>query len=85
MIPTVAHWDQWNVEHIGRHGVEPEQVDELLANGTARVMENPSVTSVRPAIFGYTNAGRPLLIAYDVLDDDVPRRIYPVTAYEPEP
>ena len=85
MIPTVAHWDQWNVEHIGRHGVEPGEVDELLANRTARVMENPSVTSVRPAIFGYTNAGRPLLIAYDVLDDDVPRRIYPVTAYEPEP
>ena len=66
-------------------GVEPEEVDELLANGTARVMENPSVTSVRPAIFGYTNAGRPLMIAYDVMDDDVPRRIYPVTAYEPEP
>ena len=85
MIQTVAHWDEWNTEHIQRHEVTPAEVDEVLANPLSRVVENPSPTSDRPAIFGYTRAGRPLLIAYDVLDEDVPRRIYPITAYEPEP
>ncbi len=85
MIPTIVHWDQWNIEHIKRHDVIPEEVEEVLADESSRVIENPSPTSVRPAIFGYTKAGRPLLIAYDVLDEDLPRRIYPVAAYEPKP
>jgi uncharacterized DUF497 family protein len=85
MTPTVAQWDEWNIEHLESHGVTPQEVDEVLANPSSRVIENPSPTSNRPAIFGYTTEGRPLLIAYDVLDDDVPRRIYPITAYEPEP
>jgi uncharacterized DUF497 family protein len=84
MTPTVAQWDEWNIEHIQQHGVTPEEIDEVLANQSSRVIENPSPTSDRPAIVGYTNAGRPLLIAYDLLDDDVPRRIYPITAYEPD-
>jgi uncharacterized DUF497 family protein len=85
VTPTVAQWDDWNEEHIRRHGVSPEEIVEVLADRRTRVIDNPSPTSPRPAIFGFTKAGRPLLIAYDVLDDDVPRRIYPVTAYEPEP
>ena len=85
MISTVAHWDDGNVDHIRRHDVSPEEVDQVLANPSSRVIDNPSPTSDRPAIFGYTKAGRPLLIAFDVLDEDVPRRIYPITAYEPEP
>lgn len=85
MIPVVAQWDEWNVEHIQRHGVTPREVEEVLRNETSRVIENPSPSSSRPAIFGTTNDGRPLLIAFDVLDEDVPRRIYPITAYEPEP
>jgi uncharacterized DUF497 family protein len=85
MTPTVAQWDEWNTEHVERHGVTPQEVDEVLASPSSRVIDNPSPTSNRPAIFGYTNEGRPLLIAYDLLDDDVPRRIYPITAYEPEP
>jgi hypothetical protein len=64
--------------------VTPREVEEVLRSDSSRVIENPSPSSDRPAIFGYTSEGRPLLIAYDVLDD-VPRRIYPITAYEPEP
>ena len=85
MLPTVAEWDDWNVEHVRRHDVTPSEVEEALANPTSRVIRNPSLSSTRPAIFGYTKSGRPLFIAFDVLDEDVPRRIYPVTAYEPEP
>jgi uncharacterized DUF497 family protein len=85
MTPTVAEWDDWNEEHILAHGVTREEVEEVLADRRTRVIENPSPTSTRPAIFGYTKAGRPLLIAFDVLDDDIPFRIYPITAYEIEP
>ncbi len=48
----------------------PAEVDEVLANPSSRVVENPNPTSGRPAIFGHTRAGRPLLIAYDVLDEE---------------
>ena len=85
MTATVALWDSWNRAHIARHGVVPREVDEVLADKRTMVVPNPSQASTRPAIFGTTQSGRPLLIAYDVLDEDVPRRIYPVTAYEPEP
>ena len=85
MQQTVAYWDDWNTAHIGRHDVTTEEVDEVLANPLSRMIDNPSPTSNRPAVFEHTAAGRPLLIAYDVLDEDVPRRIYPITAYEPEP
>ena len=85
MIPTVAQWDDWNLEHIRRHDVTPEKVEEVLGDPSSRVIDNPSPTSSRPAIFGSTRSGRPLLTAFDVLDEDVPRRIYPITAYEPEP
>jgi len=65
------------MEHVKRHGVTPEEVDEVLANPSSRVIKNPSPRSTRPAIFGFTKADRPLLIAYAVLDDDIPRRIIP--------
>ena len=25
-----AEWDEDNVEHIGRHGIEPEEVEEIV-------------------------------------------------------
>ena len=25
------HWDKWNVEHIGKHGVVPQEVEEVIA------------------------------------------------------
>jgi hypothetical protein len=75
MIPVVAQRDEWNVEHSRRHGVTPREVEEVPASAESRVIANPSASSRRPAIFGCTKEGRALLIADDILDDDVSCRI----------
>lgn len=52
-------WNDWNREHVARHGVEPEEVDEVARNG-------PAVTTARDGLYrmvGQTDAGR-YLTAY---------------------
>jgi hypothetical protein len=68
MVPIVAQWDHWNTEHLKQHGVTPQEVEEVLANASSQVIKNPSSSSDRPAIFGTTKAGRPLLS----LDESTP-------------
>ena len=50
-------WDEENIEHIGRHGVHPEEVEEACYN-------RPYILKGRGRsylIFGRTNDGRYLL------------------------
>ncbi len=65
-----------NVQHCGEHNISREEVEEALMNA---IDGDISRSSGRPVIFGDTNAGRHLMIAFEVVDDDT---IYPVTAYE---
>lgn len=60
-----AEWDDDNVEHIARHGVEPEEVEELvyedcypswIVRGRRR-----GVSEARWTIFGQTCGGRYLI------------------------
>lgn len=60
-----AEWDDDNVEHIARHGVEPEEVEEIvyedchpswIVRGRRR-----GIREVRWTIFGQTCAGRYLI------------------------
>jgi uncharacterized DUF497 family protein len=70
-----------NVQHIAEHGVTPEEVEEVLndpASETAR-----SRSSDRPMTFGYTAAGRPIVVVWEMVEQD-PLVVYPITAYEPE-
>ena len=74
-------WDldddpEGNVQHCAAHGVSKEEVEEALENATA---EDVSRTSGRPVIFGNSDAGRHLMVVYEVVDADT---VYPVTAYE---
>lgn len=57
-----AEWDDDNVEHIARHGVEPEEVEEIIyedcypswiVRGRRRV-----VHEARWRLYGQTCAGR---------------------------
>ena len=52
-----AEWDEDNVEHISRHGVEPEEVLSLVDRSARRRRSRES----RWAVFGQTCAGRYLL------------------------
>lgn len=86
MDDTQIIWDDdpgKNVEHCLEHDVTAEEVEEVLLNRRNAVI--PGELDDRFVTFGYTSAGRYLLVAWiSVLDD--PRTIYPVTSYEvPEP
>lgn len=50
-------WDEWNEDHIARHGVNPEAVEEVAGN-------NPQITRARHGTYrliGQTNGGRFLI------------------------
>jgi uncharacterized DUF497 family protein len=74
-------WDldddpEGNVVHCAEHGVSQEEVEEAF--------ENPedidlSRSSGCPIVFGTTQAGRHLMVVYELIDKDT---VYPITAYE---
>lgn len=65
-----------NVEHCAEHGVTKEEVEEVFQNVTD---VDVSQSSGRPVVFGYTSAGRHLIVVYEEIDADT---VYPVTAYD---
>lgn len=74
-------WDDWDVEHIADHGVEPEKVEDVCYDPYHWV-ERAGVTRydlVRYRLYGQTNSGRYLFIIIDREYDDV---FYVVTARE---
>jgi uncharacterized DUF497 family protein len=81
-------WDmeddpEGNVQHILEHGIDLDDVEEVLLNRNNEVV--PSRSSKNSVVFGYTSAGRYIAVVFEVIDDE-PITIYPVTAYEvPEP
>lgn len=78
---TLIIWDrhddpQGNVQHIARHNVTLEEVEDVLRNPTDM---DTSRSSGRPVVFGDTGAGRHLIIVYEMIDDAT---VYPITAYD---
>lgn len=57
-------WDQQNIDHVARHGVEPGEV-EAACRGAALVLRG---REARYLAYGQTAAGRYLLIVFRVLD-----------------
>lgn len=52
-------WNGWNEEHIARHGVEPVEVEEVVASGTYYVVR---ARNGRYGLIGQTDGGRSLSI-----------------------
>ncbi len=67
-----------NLWHIAEHGISPDEVAEVLENPAG---QETSHSSGRPILFGYTSAGRLLVVIYEPVEKGV---VYPVTAYEVE-
>ena len=69
-------WDSWNVAHIARHNVTPEEVEQVCHF-------DPVVQKGKKGrllVFGPTNNGR-MLVA--ILDKEEEKDVYyPVTAYK---
>ncbi len=70
-----------NVQHIAEHGVTPKEVEEVLNDPASQT--GGSRSSGRPMTFGYTAAGRALVVVWEAIDCD-PLVVYPITAYEPD-
>jgi uncharacterized DUF497 family protein len=68
-------WDRNNLDHIARHGVQKEEVDEV-AEGRHGIRK---VWKGRYAMRGQTYSGRYLFVILDSLGQG---RAYPVTARE---
>lgn len=66
-------WNEWNLEHIARHGVSPWEVEQLLAH--PRVERR--VRRGACAAYGQSDAGRHLLVVYRPREGG---RIFVITA-----
>jgi uncharacterized DUF497 family protein len=70
-------WDDWNVLHIARHGVTPEEVED--ACHAKPVLYRQSFKE-RLMLLGETPAGRLLAIVIGPVPDAPPGTYYPFTA-----
>src|SRR5713226_8650143 len=66
-------WDAWNIAHIARHAVTPDEVEEVCHNEP--VVQQGKKR--RTLVFGPTLDGRMLTV---VLDSEGTGAYYPVTA-----
>lgn len=60
-------WIEWNVEHVRKHGVSPEEADEVVAGATRPFPDY--MGDGKWLVRGRTQSGRMLQVVY-VLDDD---------------
>ena len=59
--PAKFDWDDANIEHIARHGVKPEEVEQAFANDPLIVLAAQKRSGeARTLCAGLTDAGRPL-------------------------
>lgn len=68
-------WDEWNVAHITRHQVVPEEVEEVC-HGNVLVQQGHTGRTV---LVGPTAAGRMLEVVLD--PEQAPGTYYVVTAH----
>jgi uncharacterized DUF497 family protein len=60
-------WNEWNVEHIARHGVGPEEAEEVVDRATAPFPERHRRERLR--VWGKTAEGRHIQVVF-VLDPE---------------
>ena len=69
-------WDAWNIAHIARHNVTPEEVEQVCHTDPVVQKEKKG----RLLVFGPTESDR-MLVA--ILDQEEEKGVYyPVTAYK---
>jgi len=67
-----------NVQHIAEHGLDIEDVEEVLSSPVA---EGVSASSGRPVVWGYTLERVYIIVVYEQIDEDTIRvtTAYPVS------
>ncbi len=66
-----------NVQHIAEHGVDVDEVEEVLQDPASRIGRSRS--SGRPQVSGWRSTGKFITVIREEVSDD-PRMIYPVMA-----
>lgn len=72
-------WDEWNEEHIARHSVEPDEVEQAIFDPSSLFFATSREGERRSLVLGLTEAGRYLFVVLEPLSGG---RAYPVTARE---
>lgn len=80
---TMFIWDTWNVEHISKHQVEPEEVEEAFHSGvftrrTKKKITREGIAKRRYISLGETFSGRLLRIIWEMRE----RKIFAITALD---
>ncbi len=70
-------WDDWNEEHIARHGVSAVEVEEVVFDPASAFFRTGRDHALRYIVLGLTEVGRYLFVVVEPLSG---RRAYVVTA-----
>jgi uncharacterized DUF497 family protein len=70
-------WDEDNEDHIARHGVRPEEVEEVVFDSASLFLRTRREEARRYMVLGLTEAGRSLFVVLDPLGGN---RAHVVTA-----
>lgn len=65
-------WDDNNVEHIAKHGVSPDEIEEVAFDDDPWIRKG---RNDRRYMLGYTIAGRYLFVVYVLKSKDIARVI----------
>ncbi|MBI2039606.1 BrnT family toxin [Candidatus Microgenomates bacterium] len=55
-------WDEWNIEHVGKHGVSQDEVEEVCSSKHFAIKSGKT----KMAVWGRTEGGRYLLVIVGV-------------------
>jgi uncharacterized DUF497 family protein len=74
-------WDEDNTEHLARHGISTDEVEEMF---DGRIVRRRGRTGAphRRRLFGRTLGGRYLVIVYEIVGRE---RIRPFTGWDMRP
>jgi uncharacterized DUF497 family protein len=80
-IDVEFEWDNDNIQHLARHGISPDEVDEIFAGRTVRRKSGTDAPD-RFRLLGRTAAGRYLAIVCQLKEGGV---IRPFTGWDMRP
>lgn len=72
-------WDDWNEDHVRRHGIEPAEVEEAVFDPSAQFFRTRAGRVSRYIVLGLTDAGRYVFV---VVEPAGRKLAYVVTARE---
>ena len=72
-------WDDGNWPKCGKHGVSPEEIEQVLL-GNPSVMLDPHPDEPRMRAIGRTKAGRFVFLVFMLRQDDIKTLLRPISA-----